>query len=85
MSEPDFLRNLSELIGTHWVDSTQISSSSQGRSYSTSKASQQRPIATVSDLQALPQGRAWVFASGAVATLVRLIPFWDQEDYQPGK
>lgn len=85
VSEPDFLRNLSELIGTHWVDSTQISSSSQGRSYSTSKASQQRPIATVSDLQALPQGRAWVFASGAVATLVRLIPFWDQEDYQPGK
>ena len=85
VSEPEFLRNLSELIGMHWVDSTQISSSSQGRSYSTSKASQQRPIATVSDLQALPQGRAWVFASGAVATLVRLIPFWQQPDYEPVK
>ncbi|MDO5049365.1 MAG: TraM recognition domain-containing protein [Actinomycetaceae bacterium] len=78
VSEPEFLRNVSELIGVHWVDSTQVSSSSSGRSYSTSKASQQRPIATVSDLQALPQGRAWVFASGAVATLVRLIPFWEQ-------
>lgn len=85
VSEPEFLRNLSELIGMHWVDSTQISNSSQGRSYSTSKASQQRPIATVSDLQALPQGRAWVLASGAVATLVRLIPFWEQPNYEPVK
>lgn len=78
VSEPKFLRDLSELIGVHYVDSTQISNSSQGRSYSTSKGSQQRPIATVADLQALPQGRAWVFASGAVATLIRLIPFWEQ-------
>lgn len=85
VSEPEFLRSLSELIGMHWVDSTQISNSSQGRSYSTSKASQQRSIATVAELQALPQGRAWVFASGAVATLVRLIPFWQQPDYEPVK
>ncbi|MDO5048531.1 MAG: TraM recognition domain-containing protein [Actinomycetaceae bacterium] len=78
VSEPEFLRLVSDLIGVHYVDSMQVSSSPQGRSYSTSKGSQQRPIATVADLQALPQGRAWVFASGAVATLIRLIPFWEQ-------
>lgn len=85
VSEPEFLRSISELIGVHYVDSTQVSRSSQGHSYSTSKASQQRPIATVSDLQALPQGRAWVFASGAVPTLVQLVPFWEQPGFQTVK
>jgi type IV secretory pathway TraG/TraD family ATPase VirD4 len=79
VSERDFLALISDLIGVHWVDSTQISTSTQGRSVSTSKASQQRPIATVADLQALPAGRAWVFASGATGVLAHLVPWWEHD------
>jgi TraG/TraD family. len=79
VSEREFLALISDLIGVHWVDSTQISTSTQGRSVSTSKASQQRPIATVADLQALPAGRAWVFASGATGVLAQLVPWWESD------
>lgn len=79
VSERDFLSQLSDLIGTHYVDAVSTSTSIQGRSISTSRASQQRPIATVSDLQALPAGRAWVFASGTPALLAALIPYWDRD------
>jgi len=79
VSEREFLTLISDLIGVHWVDSTQISTSTQGRSVSTSKASQQRPIATVADLQALPAGRAWVFASGATGVLAHLVPWWEHD------
>lgn len=79
VSEREFLALISDLIGVHWVDSTQISTSTQGRSVSTSKASQQRPIATVADLQALPGGRAWVFASGATGVLTQLVPWWESD------
>jgi type IV secretory pathway TraG/TraD family ATPase VirD4 len=76
VSEREFLSLVSDLIGAHWVDSTQISSSPTGRSVSTSRASQQRPIATVADLQALPAGRAWIFASLSKGTLAELVPYW---------
>lgn len=79
VSERDFLAQLSDLIGVHYVDSRSMSTSAQGRSTSTSRESQQRPIATVADLQALPAGRAWVFASGTPALLAALIPFWERE------
>ena len=79
VSERDFLSQLSDLIGVHYVDAVSTSTSIQGRSTSTSRASQQRPIATVSDLQALPAGRAWVFASGTPAVLAALIPFWQRD------
>ncbi len=79
VSEREFLSTISDLIGVHWVDSTQISSSATGRSVSTSRASQQRPIATVADLQALPAGRAWVFASQSVGVLAELIPYWTRD------
>lgn len=79
VSERDFLAQLSDLIGVHYVDSRSMSTSAQGRSTSTSRESQQRPIATVADLQALPAGRAWVFASGTPALLAALIPYWKTE------
>ena len=79
VSEREFLSGLSDFIGVHWVDSRQISTSAQGRSVSTSKESQQRPIATVADLQALPAGRAWVLASLAPAVLVHLVPWWEHD------
>ena len=76
VAERAFLSDLSDLIGTHWVDSRQTSYSSQGRSSSTSRQSQQRPIASVADLADLPRGRAWVLASGSTAALTELIPHW---------
>lgn len=74
-----FLRKLSDMIGVHYVDSQQVSTSTSGRSYSTSKESNQRPIATVSDLAALPRGRGWVFGSGSVPAMIRLVPHWEQK------
>lgn len=79
VSERDFLSQLSDLIGTWWDDSIQYSTSSSGRSMSRSVASQQKPIATVADLASLPPHRAWIFASGAIPALVRLIPFWESD------
>ena len=76
VAERAFLSDLSDLIGTHWVDSRQTSYSAQGRSSSTSRQSQQRPIASVADLADLPRGRAWVLASGSTAALTELIPHW---------
>ena len=75
--DDDFLQDLSSLIGTHYSDSVQTSTSSSGTSTSRSKDGMSRPIATVSDLHSMPAGRAWVFASGARPVLIRLIPFWE--------
>ena len=78
VTEVEFLSMLSDLIGTHYIDSVQTSSSQQGSSTSTSLDSQERKIAPVSALAALPQGRAWVLAPGSTPVLSRLVPFWDK-------
>ena len=78
VAEPEFLSMLSDLIGSHWVDSIQTTSSQGGSSSTRSLQAQERKIAPVNELAALPQGRAWVLASGATAVLTRLIPFWEQ-------
>lgn len=78
VSERDFLAQLSDLIGVHYTDQINVSTGVYGRGVSTTKNAQQRPIATISDLAALPAGRAWVFASGTVPTLARLVPFWER-------
>lgn len=78
VSERDFLAQLSDLIGIHHIDQINVSTSTNGKSISTTKGAQSRPIATVSDLASLPPGRAWVFASGTLPTLARLIPFWQR-------
>ena len=78
VAEPEFLSMLSDLIGSHWVDSIQTTSSQSGSSSTRSLQAQERKIAPVHELAALPQGRAWVLASGATAVLTRLIPYWEQ-------
>lgn len=77
VSEKVFLADLSELLGSYWIDSKQINRSRQGWSKTVTKESQQRRIATVSDLQSLPAGRAWVLASGIKPVLTSLIPYWE--------
>ncbi|WP_159718804.1 MULTISPECIES: type IV secretory system conjugative DNA transfer family protein, partial [Actinomyces] len=76
-----FLKSLSQVIGTEWRDSVQVSHSrGQGRSRSVSTASQARPIASETDLASLPAGRAWVLASGCTPVLARMVPYWEQPD-----
>lgn len=79
VSEKQFLQDLSDMIGQHWVDSRQVSYSRQGRQSSLSQESQQRQIATVAELQALPAGRSWVLASGATPVLARTVPWWEAD------
>lgn len=77
-SEPEFLSMLSDLIGSHWVDQVQTTSSQGGSSSTRSLQAQERKIAPVDQLGSLPRGRAWVLASGATALLTRLVPFWEE-------
>ena len=77
-SEPEFLSMLSDLIGSHWVDQVQTTSSQGGSSSTRSMEAQERKIAPVDQLGSLPRGRAWVLASGATALLTRLVPFWEE-------
>lgn len=85
VSEKGFLSDLSEMIGSHWIDSRQTSYSSQGRSSSSSREAQQRQIATVAELASLPQGRAWVFSSGAKPALIELIPYYKKHGKAVGR
>lgn len=78
VAEPEFLSMLSDLIGSHWVDQVQTTSSQGGSSSTRSLQAQERKIAPVDQLAALPRGRAWVLASGATALLTRLVPFWEE-------
>lgn len=77
-SEPEFLSMLSDLIGSHWVDQVQTTSSQGGSSSTRSMEAQERKIAPVDQLGSLPRGRAWVLSSGATALLTRLVPFWEE-------
>jgi putative conjugative transfer gene complex protein len=77
VDEDEFLQRLSSLIGSHWIDSKQFSHSETGSSSSVTPDSQERRIATVSDLRSMPMHRAWTLASGAPAVLTRLVPFWE--------
>lgn len=78
VAEPEFLSMISDLIGSHWVDQVQTTSSQGGSSSTRSLQAQERKIAPVDQLGSLPRGRAWVLASGATALLTRLIPFWEE-------
>lgn len=78
VAEPEFLSMLSDLIGSHWVDQVQTTSSQGGSSSTRSLQAQERKIAPVDQLGSLPRGRAWVLASGATALLTRLVPFWEE-------
>lgn len=73
VSEVEFLSELSQLIGDFDLSTTSVSHGRGGRS--TNRAVRRERVLDVADLQALPKGRAVVFASGAPATLVRTLPW----------
>lgn len=73
VKEPEFLGELSQMIGDY---DRRTTSTSVGRgSRSTSHGIQRERTLDVADLGALPRGRAVVFASGAPATLVETVPW----------
>ena len=72
-NENDYLAGLERIIGAYWQHSRQTTySAGQGTSTTTGMDAQQRQIATVAELGALPAGRAWVLSSGNQPVLVRL-------------
>ncbi len=75
VAEARFLSDLSRLIGDHDVQrwSTTRSRGNNSRSQSWTK----EPIFTVSDLAALPRGRAVLLSSGNEATLLRTVAWTD--------
>ena len=73
VKEPEFLGELSQMIGDYDKHTT---STSVGRgTRSTSHQLQRERTLDIADLGALPRGRAVVFASGAPATLIETVPW----------
>ena len=81
VADPDFLEELSKLIGEHDVTTRSTSSSGSGWGQrSISHAPRRQRILDVSDLHALPRGRMIVYASGAPPALARTAP-WQNSPY----
>jgi type IV secretory pathway TraG/TraD family ATPase VirD4 len=73
VAEEDFLEDLSKLIGEHDVLTTSVTHSRQGRTV-TEQFRRER-ILDVSDLSALPKGRAIMLASGTPSALLATTPW----------
>ncbi len=74
VSEPEFLSELADLIGTYDRETTTASLSRGIRSTSTSLKRDR--ILEVAELADLPRGRAILFSSGARAALLRTVPWY---------
>lgn len=73
-----FLAGLAELVGHYEMDTTSLSAQSgghMGRSHTTSTSTRREKILEVSDLAALPRGRAIVLPSGAPPALIETLPW----------
>ena len=77
VAETTFLRELADLVGDRDVRSGSTSSGKGG--YSTSQSLRREKILDVSDIGALPAGRALLFSSGNPPALVKLLPWWEQD------
>ncbi|MFI7080926.1 type IV secretory system conjugative DNA transfer family protein [Micromonospora sp. NPDC049903] len=78
VADPDWLEELSKLIGEHDVTTRSTSNSGSGwGNRSVSHSTRRQRILDVSDLHALPRGRMVVYASGAPPALARTAPWHD--------
>jgi type IV secretory pathway TraG/TraD family ATPase VirD4 len=75
VAETEFLGELSQLIGDFTLRTSSVSVGKGQRS--TSLANRREHTFEVSELTAMPRGRAVVFASGAPATLVATVPWME--------
>jgi type IV secretory pathway TraG/TraD family ATPase VirD4 len=73
VKEPEFLGELSQMIG-EYDKHTYATSVSHGNRSTSHQVHRERSL-DVADLGALPRGRAIVFASGAPATLIETVPW----------
>lgn len=81
VADPEFLEELSKLIGPHWVPvRSRTRRSGSLWDDSSSEQPQQLPILDVADLHALPRGRMVVYSSGAPPALARTAP-WQSSPY----
>jgi type IV secretory pathway TraG/TraD family ATPase VirD4 len=74
VAEAEFLGELAQLVGEYRYTNTTRSSSRQGTSTSHDDDRKERTL-DVSDLAALPRGRAVMFASGTPAALLETVPW----------
>ncbi len=73
VKEPEFLGELSQLIGDYDLQTASVTS---GRGHrSVSRQLRRERILDVADLGAMPRGRAVVLASGAPPTLIHTVPW----------
>ncbi|WP_037187311.1 type IV secretory system conjugative DNA transfer family protein [Rhodococcus sp. UNC23MFCrub1.1] len=73
-----YVQGLSDVVGTHEVQTT---SHSRGRSgVSTSQSWQERPILPVHTLAAMPSSRALVTMPGNPPVLIKKLPWWETDD-----
>ncbi|MFY0408700.1 type IV secretory system conjugative DNA transfer family protein [Solicola sp. PLA-1-18] len=77
VSNTDFLRQVSDLIGTYDHHTGSTSTGRGGRSRSRSVT--ERPILSVSELGAMPTGRAVILANGTRPALVKVVPWFAQD------
>lgn len=80
IKETGALDSISKLLGTFYEDQVSFSSGQGSRSRSITKEARERPIATVDELAALPQWRAWLFASKSRPVLMELQPWFTSAD-----
>jgi len=76
VADPDFLDELSKLIGEHDVITRSTSSTGHGwGDRSVSRSPRRQRILDIADLGALPRGRMVVYASGSRPALVKTAPW----------
>lgn len=80
VSETEFLNELSQLIGDYVYSTVSVSRNRNSGSSRSIDSDRKDRILDVSDLAALPRGRAVVFASGAPAVLVQTTPWYRGEN-----
>jgi len=74
VSEPAFLSEMSDLIGTYDRETTSVSMNRGVRS--TNSALKREKILEVQELADMPRGRAVMFSSGNRAALLRTLPWY---------
>jgi type IV secretory pathway TraG/TraD family ATPase VirD4 len=78
VADPEFLEELSRLIGEHDVITRSTSSSGSGwGQQSVSRQTRRQRVLDVAELHALPRGRMVVYSSGARPVLTRTAPWQD--------
>ncbi len=76
VDEVDFLRQLSDNVGDYRYEQRTVSRGRGGGANVSRSITKERKL-EVSDLAALPRGRAVVFGSGSVPTMMRTVPWME--------